>query len=83
MSVPIAIIPGTMARNGRHFGRFISIATTSLTVIIAYLRQHIYVMGAILERQASVKCERPHMRDFWEVMVVNFKELWIQNFRMT
>lgn len=75
--VPIAVIPGTMSGNGRHFGRFISIATTALTVSIAYLRQHRRVMGAMLERQAPVKCERPHMRDFWEVMVHNFRhELW-------
>lgn len=78
------VIPGTMAGNVRHFGRFISIATTALTVIIAYLRQHRRVMGVMLKRQAPVMCERPHMRDFCEVMVHNFKqELWIQNFRMT
>lgn len=71
--IPIVVIPGTVAGNGRHFGRFISIATSALTVSIAYLRQHRSVTGAMLERQAPVKCEGPNMRDFWEVMVHNFK----------
>lgn len=54
------VIPTSMAVHVLDFGRFVSTATATLAIIIAYQRQRRRVMGAVLERQA--------LRDFWKVI---------------
>lgn len=71
-----------MALEALNFGRFIFMMTTALAAIFACREKPRRVMAAMQERRASHTWEQPRMRGFLKLIVRNFIEVWIQNFRM-
>lgn len=62
----------------RIFGRFIPFAAAALAVVVANQRQRRRAVGATLARRGPYTWEQLRMRDFWEVIVINFtEEPWI------